>query len=155
MPAFAAAGAGFLLAVLWFDLMFDVQVRKHPTGVLPDETLASIAAYYRRVTTDAAPMSLLVSSAMLFTLASLVIEIANRSAPVSIAAASTGLVAAAIGIAGSRTVKNAKRLGARGDTLEEQTRLARLIYKDHRVCFALVAAVIGLQLSSVVWHHAA
>ena len=26
MNAFVAAGAGFLLAVLWFDLMFDVQV---------------------------------------------------------------------------------------------------------------------------------
>jgi hypothetical protein len=28
MHAFAAAGAGFLLAVLWFDLMFDVHLAK-------------------------------------------------------------------------------------------------------------------------------
>ena len=28
MPAFVAAGAGFLIAVLWFDLMFDVQTRR-------------------------------------------------------------------------------------------------------------------------------
>src|SRR6267378_4476866 len=28
MHSFAAAGAGFLLAVLWFDLMFDVQTRE-------------------------------------------------------------------------------------------------------------------------------
>ena len=28
MTAFVTAGAGFLLAVLWFDLMFDVQVRR-------------------------------------------------------------------------------------------------------------------------------
>jgi len=34
MHTFAAAGAGFLLAVLWFDLMFDVQTRKY-TGDLP------------------------------------------------------------------------------------------------------------------------
>ena len=27
MTAFIVAGAGFLLAVLWFDLMFDVQAR--------------------------------------------------------------------------------------------------------------------------------
>lgn len=33
MHSFAAAG--FLLAVLWFDLMFDVQTRKHAGGVLP------------------------------------------------------------------------------------------------------------------------
>ena len=36
MEAFVAAGAGFLLAVLWFDLMHDVQVRGHdPSADLP------------------------------------------------------------------------------------------------------------------------
>ena len=44
MHTFAAAGAAFLLAVLWFDLMFDVQVRRHPTDPLPAEVLASISA---------------------------------------------------------------------------------------------------------------
>jgi hypothetical protein len=34
MHIFAAAGAGFLLAVLWFDLMFDVQTRKHTGDLL-------------------------------------------------------------------------------------------------------------------------
>jgi hypothetical protein len=53
MPAFVAAGAEFLLAVLWFDLMFDVQTRKHRTNPLPAQVLASISAYYRRVTTEA------------------------------------------------------------------------------------------------------
>ena len=66
MHAFAAAGAGFLLAVLWFDLMFDVQTRKHPRdAVLPPEVLASISAYYRRVTTEAYPMNRLVASVAL------------------------------------------------------------------------------------------
>jgi hypothetical protein len=63
MHTFAAAGAGFLLAVLWFDLMFDVQTRKH-TGDLPPEVLASISAYYRRVTTEAYPMNRLVALVM-------------------------------------------------------------------------------------------
>jgi hypothetical protein len=35
MHTYAATGAGFLLAVLWFDLMFDVQTRKHAGNVLP------------------------------------------------------------------------------------------------------------------------
>jgi hypothetical protein len=38
---FVAAGAGFLLAVLWFDLMFDVQALRHPEGDLPEPVLAS------------------------------------------------------------------------------------------------------------------
>ena len=51
MSPFVTAGAGFLLAVLWFDLMFDVQAARQPGGDLPEEVLASIAGYYRRVTT--------------------------------------------------------------------------------------------------------
>ena len=35
MNAAASAGAGFLLAVLWFDLMFDVQVLGHAGDELP------------------------------------------------------------------------------------------------------------------------
>ena len=46
MHTFVAAGAGFLLAVLWFDLMFDVQTRKHAGNPLPPDVLASISAYY-------------------------------------------------------------------------------------------------------------
>jgi hypothetical protein len=64
-----SAGAGFLLAVLWFDLMFDVQVLRHPAGDLPETVLASIAGYYRRVTTDATPMNRLVAVAMVATIA--------------------------------------------------------------------------------------
>ena len=54
MSAFVTAGAGFLLAVLWFDLMFDVQVLGGARDrELPEEMLASVAGYYRRVTTAA------------------------------------------------------------------------------------------------------
>ncbi len=76
LNACAATGAGFLTAVLWFDLMFDVQTRKHRGDVLPSDVLASIGAYYRRVTTDATPMNRLISLVMLATLAALVAEIA-------------------------------------------------------------------------------
>ena len=42
LPIALGAGAGFLLAVLWFDLMFDVQAR-HLDGPGGDTRLASIA----------------------------------------------------------------------------------------------------------------
>ena len=76
MNAFASSGAGFLLAVLWFDLMFDVQTRKSVANPLPSEVLASISAYYRRVTTDAYPMNRLVALVMLLTIAVICAEIA-------------------------------------------------------------------------------
>lgn len=51
--AILAVCGGFLLAVLWMDLMFDVQVLRHrdEPGELSEAVLASIAGYYRRVTT--------------------------------------------------------------------------------------------------------
>src|ERR1017187_7294431 len=91
--AFVAAGAGFLLAVLWFDLMFDVQVFAHAERELPEELLASIAGYYRRVTTAARPMNRLIATVMLATLAAIVAEIANGSAPRAVAWVSLVLAA--------------------------------------------------------------
>ena len=71
MTPFIAAGAGFLLAVLWFDLMFDVQALRHRGREVPEDAVASIAAYYRRVTTTARPMNRL-AAVMLATLGSVV-----------------------------------------------------------------------------------
>ena len=67
MPQALVGSGGFLLAVLWFDLMFDVQVIRLPAESVPEEVLASIAAYYHRVTTAADPMGRAVGLAMLFT----------------------------------------------------------------------------------------
>jgi len=78
MHAVAAAGASFLTAVLWFDLMFDVQTRKHGAETLPDDVLASISAYYRRVTTEATPMNRLISIVMLATLGALAAQVVER-----------------------------------------------------------------------------
>ena len=125
MNAFVAAGAGFLLAVLWFDLMFDVQVRGAAGRRLPEQALASIAAYYGRVTTAARPMNRLVATAMLATLAAIVVEIAaGRSRP-GLAWASLALAAVPIALAGARTVPGAVRLGTRADPPERQSELAR------------------------------
>src|SRR6202048_5371003 len=81
MHTFIPAGAGFLLAVLWFALMFDVQARKHIGNPLPADVLASISAYYRRVTTEAYPMNRLVALVMVLTLAAIVAEIVEGANP--------------------------------------------------------------------------
>jgi len=146
MRTFAAAGAGFLLAVLWFDLMFDVQSRKHASDPLPTEILASISAYYRRVTTDAYPMNRLVAVVMLLTLAAIVAELVEGVHPwwigwVSLALGGSGVVPTL-----PRKVPNARRLGRAQDTPEIQSALARAIYRDHLLSFARTFLVLGLQL---------
>jgi hypothetical protein len=146
--AFVAAGAGFLLAVLWFDLMFDVQVRGHSDGVLPEGVLASIATYYARVTTASRPMNLLIAAVMLATLAAIAVEIALGDDPRWVGWASLPLAIAAIGLARVRTVPRAVRLGSRVDPANEQSVLARSILQDHLACFAAILALLVLQLAA-------
>jgi len=146
MPAFVAAGAGFLLAVLWLDLMFDVQTRKHGSNPLPAQVLASISAYYRRVTIEAYPMNRLVLLVMVLTLAAIMAEIVEASCPWwvgwgSLALAGSGLVPTL-----RRTVPNARRLASAKDAPEIQSNLARSICRDHMFSFARMFLVLSLQL---------
>jgi hypothetical protein len=145
MHLFAAAGAGFLLAVMWFDLMFDVQTRKHKGDVLLPEVLSSISAYDRRVATQAHPMNRLVALVMLRTLAAICAEIVQGEKPWwigcgSIVLAGSGLVSTMI-----RTVPNARRLGTGADSAEEQSRPARAVCRDHIFSFARTSAVLVLK----------
>ncbi len=146
MRVLAASGAGFLLAVLWFDLMFDVQVRGHSERELPLEVRGSIASYYARVTTAARPMNRLVATAMLVTIGALIAELFTGDLPTWRASISVILVLVAVGLAAGRTVRNAVRLGTQVDDAVEESRLARLILRDHLVCIGAIAAVLVLQL---------
>jgi hypothetical protein len=146
MRVVAACGAGFLLAVLWFDLMFDVQVRGH-AAELPANVRDSIAAYYRRVTTTAHPMSRLVAFVMLVTLVALIGEAASSTTPRAVATSSLALVTFAVALAAARTVRSAVRLGAQTDASDRQDALARSIYRDHVLCFTAITITIVLQLA--------
>ncbi|HEY8152770.1 MAG TPA: hypothetical protein VII72_01440 [Myxococcota bacterium] len=150
--AILAACGGFLLAVLWMDLMFDVQVlrSRRPDAELPEPVLASIAGYYRRVTTDASPMGHLVAVAMAITLITLAVQIAGGQGPRWRAFASLLLSGAPILLAVGRVVPNAVRLGARKDPAARQSALARSICRDHLLCFAGVLGFVALQLSAAI-----
>ncbi|HET7297065.1 MAG TPA: hypothetical protein VFI66_07965 [Gemmatimonadales bacterium] len=148
MNAFVCAGAGFLLAVLWFDLMFDVQVLRTSADVLPEQALSSIAGYYRRVTTDARPMNRLVAAAMVATIGLLIAEIAARDYAAWVGWGSLALTLAAVGLAALHTVPSAVRLGGRTDSPARQSELARSICRDHLLCIAAVAGVLAVQLAA-------
>lgn len=146
MPTFVAAGAGFLLAVLWFDLMFDVQARHEP---VPVDAVRSISTYYRRVTTDAAPRNLLVAAAMAWTVVALVVEIVVGPRVAGIVSLPLALVA--VVLATARTVPTAVRIGAATDPTEPALAMAtRTVLRDHRVCLVLIGAVIAVQLVAAV-----
>ncbi len=79
MHACAAAGASFLVAVLWFDLMFDVQTRRHAAKCFLRRSSPRSA-----VTIDASPptpMNRLISVVMGLTVLSIIIEIVKGATP--------------------------------------------------------------------------
>jgi len=130
------ACSGFLLAILWMDLIFDVQVLKRtgPNAEVPEPALASIANYYLRATTTSRPMGRLIAVVMLVLLAALGFQAARGHDPTWLLVTSGALALAPILLALTRTVPNAVRLGRRSDSPTEQTRLARAICREHLVC---------------------
>lgn len=143
-----AACGGFLLAVLWMDLIFDVQVLRHRdrAAELPDAVLASIATYYRRVTTTARPMGHLVGAVMAVALVASGVQLAFASGSRGFALAGLLLCGIPILLALLRVVPNAVRLATRSDTARVQTALARSICTDHLVCLAAILGFIVVQL---------
>lgn len=147
----AAAAAGFLIAVLWFDLMFDVQVRRIAVDARAAEAaVASIAAYYRRVTTTASPMGRLVAVVMAVLVGALIAQAVRGDASAWVSAVSLVGALLAIGLAMGRTFGAARRLGTRGDPPDAQLALARGILRDHVVCLTAMAVVLAVQVTAVV-----
>ncbi len=143
-----AGCAGFLLAVLWMDLIFDVQVLQNRRAgtQLPEPVLASIAGYYHRATTASRPMGRLIALVMVTLLAALAFQAVRGHDPWWLMATSAVLALVPIALALTRTVPNAVRLGHRADTPAEQSRLARSICRDHLACAACIFALLVLWL---------
>ena len=149
MTAIIAAADGFLIAVLWFDLMFDVQVVRHRGApAVPEDVLDSISAYYRRVTTTASPMGRLVALTMLVLVGALVAQAVRGDVPVWVSVVSFVAAGTGIGLAGVRVFGRARRLGARTDPPEVRSELARSIFRDHLVCLAGMTTLLAVQLAA-------
>ncbi|HEY5640707.1 MAG TPA: hypothetical protein VIW01_11725 [Dehalococcoidia bacterium] len=149
MTEIITAAAGFLVAVLWFDLMFDVQVLAHRgSPEVPEPVTESIATYYRRVTTTATPMVSLVGVVMGVLLVTLAVQAAAADAPVWVSAISIPLAVTAIGLAMARVFPRAVRLGARTDPQTLQSEIARSIFRDHVFCLAAMVTLLAVQLAA-------
>jgi hypothetical protein len=140
-----AACAGFLIAVLWMDLIFDTQVLRHRRAdELPEQVIASIAGYYHRATTSSRPMSYLIAVVMVILLVSLGFRALRGGDPPWLLAASAVLAGIPILLALVRTVPSAVALGNRVGTPTEQSRRARAICRDHLLCLVFMSAFLAL-----------
>jgi hypothetical protein len=147
VPVITAA-TGFLIAVLWFDLMFDVQVWRHRRSPhVAEEALDSIARYYRRVTTTASPMGRLVGLTMLLLLVALIVQAISGDEPLWVSIVSIPAALLGIGLAAARILRQASRLGTRRDPPAVQSELARSIFRAHLVCLAAMVTLLTAQLA--------
>ena len=145
MRLIAAACAGFLIAVLWMDLIFDTQVLRHRgADTLPESVLDSISGYYHRATTTSRPMSHLVAAVMVILLVALGFRWATARDPGWPLIASVALACVPIVLALVRTVPNAVRLGNRRGSPAELSRLAKSICRDHLLCLGCMSAFLVL-----------
>jgi hypothetical protein len=140
------ACSGFLFAVLWMDLMFDVQVFGHRSAgeELPEPVLVSIAGYYHRATTTSRPMSRLIALVMLILLGALGFQASLGKDPGWLLVVSAALAGIPTMLALTQTVPDAIRLGHRSDSASEQSHLARSVCRDHLVCVACMLAFLVL-----------
>jgi len=129
--------------------MFDVQVVRYRSGEVPEDILASIAAYYRRVTTDARPMSHLIGAVMIIALVGSAAELRSRQAAAWVGVASVLLVGGPVLLAATRVYPNAVRLAARADPPPLQSALAWSICREHLLCVVGVLAFLAIQVSAL------
>jgi hypothetical protein len=146
--AVMTACSGFLLAVLWMDLIFDVQVLAH-RGVaeLPESVLASIAGYYHRATTTSRPMGHLIAVVMAILLVTLSLRVAAGRDPMWLVLVSLPLAVVPVVLALLHTVPNGVRLGRRVGSPAEQSRRARGVCADHLLCIACQVVFVGIWLA--------
>jgi hypothetical protein len=134
---------GFLLAVLWLDLMFDVQMLGGSPSVA---ALGSIAAYYRRVTSAAAPMNYLVGAVMVTTVVLSIVDVARSRDRRRLRIVALVLAAAPIALALGVVLPNAVALGREAVEDSAQFALARGILRDHLLCLGSIVGFVAVRL---------
>ena len=137
---------GFIIAVMWIDLIFDALVLPHHNSKdpLPEEVLATMSSFFKRITYK--PFLIFVILVGMFTI--IIQQIINSSVPVWAAWASLIPILVSFGFAVSSVFPTARRLGSRVDTLEKQSELARSLFPIH--AFVLIAMLLVLAVQMYV-----
>ena len=132
---------GFMIAILYIDLMFDVPaVRYRRTNEpLPGEVMEMVASYYRNITRN----PYLLMFVMLTATTCIVAELVYDLAPAWVGY--TSLVCMGIGMAAGvgRVIPAAQRLGAGKDPADLRTRLVHSMFPGH---ILLLIAILTLAL---------
>ena len=135
---------GFMIAVLYIDLVFDFSGLPHRRSGEPlaPAVLDPIATYYRYITRNPYLLMLIMATAA----GCIVVQIYHESVPRWTGYASLLLMVFNTLIAVLRVIPAAQRLASGRDTVELQTRLVHGVLPYHVLLLASVLLMAGVQL---------
>src|SRR5215510_11066096 len=137
------ACVGYLIAVLWIDLIFDSLVLPHhDKETLPEEVLATMSSFFKRLTHK--PRLIFLVMVTMFVI--VILQIVQGIVPAWVGWTSLVLVVAPTGYASARVMPAARRLGSRKDGVQKQSDLARSLFSMHTLSFILMTLLFVLQL---------
>ncbi len=134
---------GFMIAVLYMDLVFDMSALPYRSSgaPLPADVLESIASYYRLITKN----PYLLTFVMLTATGCVVAQIAYALVARWVAWTSLGLMALAMSTAVFKVIPTAQRLATSKDAVEQRTRMVHSILPYHLVLLTCILSLAGLQ----------
>jgi hypothetical protein len=135
---------GFMLAILYIDLMFDVMAVPHRRSgaALPKDVLDPITHYYRRVTQNPYVLMFVMLTTTIFLVLQIVYGLAPRwAAYASLAAMGLAMVAGIV-----KVIPTAQRLASGKDSPDVQTRLIHGVFTAHALLLVCILALAALQL---------
>ncbi len=135
---------GFMFAVLYIDMVFDVSARghRHTGKPLPPDVLEPIVTYYRYITKN----PFLLIGILTTALASIIAEIRYALVPAWAGYASLALILLTMLTGVLKIIPQAQRLAAGKDSIEQQTTLVHGLLPFHTVMMVNVFLLIAVQL---------
>lgn len=146
MPEALFLCIGFMIAVLYMDLVFDTSALPHRSdkGPLPADVLDPIAMYYRYITRN----PYLLMFVMLTTLVCIVAQIVYQTVPRWAGYSSLFCILFAMVTGTAKVIPTAQRLAAAKDTVEEQTRMVRGMFPAHILLLISILLLAAVQFST-------
>jgi hypothetical protein len=137
---------GFMIAVLYIDLQFDILALPHrrTTGPLSADVLEPIASYYRCITKN----PYLLMFVMATTLICLIAEVKYDLVPRWAGYASLFLMALSMSVGTFKVIPTAQRLAAGKESVDEQTRMVHSIFPFHIVLLISILLLAAVQFST-------
>ena len=136
---------GFMMAVLYIDLMFDIMAApyKKTNAALPKAVLDPITHYYGRITQNPYVLMFVMLTALLCIGSEILYNLVPRWA----AYASLGLMLLSMVTGVAKVIPTAQRLGAGTDSEEERTRMVHSMMPFHLVLMVNILLLTAIQFS--------